>query len=506
MKKLYTILLITAAGFILPHSGYAQERVSDVRVVVLDVSRQKDSIQADLDIVITGRTVARREQLRLYPAIKYGANETVFAPMAVNGKVKDKLLARSRVLAGYDNSLYASVRTGGRNFSKTVRYSGRVKAEPWMENAHVVLIQEVSNCRGDYRRTALEVIAPRIRNMEKPVLDAVYSPHVPFIQPPHEAVKSRAASGEANIVYTSGNAEIKPSLGDNYAELSKIQRSIDEVRNLPGAQIKAVSISSYASPEGGWESNQRLSERRAASLTEWVRLNTSLHGTDLSARGYGEDWMRFGEMMEKDRGLGYADREYVLSVMNSYESPDAKESRLRRHNGGQTFRYLLNNVFPPLRRSEYRIEYTLPEYSLERSREIYRTHPQSLSLKELYALANEHAPGSPEFVGIIDHAAKLFPDEKIARLNMAAANLSSGNTDRAREILAGMENEPDAQIYFGILAAKGNDLDAAEVCFRKALAAGNPDAAGQLEYLAGYRKKYDAWQSELRQGHSYGKE
>lgn len=510
MKRTANIFVILTAGLILSTAPatmcMAVKKGSDVKVKVVDVTQHKDSINAELEIAITGRTVAKREQLRLYPAIKYGENETLFTPVAVNGKIKDKLLRRKQVLAGYNDETYASIRSGCKPVNETIKYKGSIPAEEWMKDACVGLVHEKSNCRGEYDRVYFEVIAPNICRPQKPTLEAVYSPVIPFIKPPREEIKSRAAAGEANIVYTVGNAEIKPALGDNYNELTKIQHSIDKVKTLPGAQIKVISISSYASPEGKWESNRQLSERRAASLTEWVRRNNNIYGIDFSARGYGEDWERLGEMVEKDAYLTRTDKEYVMALVNGSEHYDARESRLKRYNEGQTYRYLLNAVFPTLRRSAYRIEYTLPEYTLERSREIYRTHPQSLSLQELYALAGEHEPGSEQFVEILDNAARLFPGEKTARLNMAAANLSSGNTTKAREILNGLENEPDALIYFGILAAKEGDLDSAEAYFRKAERNG-VNAAQQLRYLGEYRTEYETYRAELKKWQStYGLE
>lgn len=508
MKKIYAILLTLAAGYAIAAAAVtdcrAQQKVSDVRVTVLDASLLKDSIHVELEIGITGRTVSKREQLRLYPALKYGTNEQKFLPVAVNGRIKDRLLDRRRVLGGPADDVYASLRSSGRGFRETVRYSATVPAQPWMKDAGVVLIQEISDCRGGFHRLSMEVLVPAIRRMEKPVFDLAYSPDIPFMVPPREEVKSRAASGEAMVVYTVGNAEIKPALGNNYAELAKIQRSIDEVRQLPGARISGVTIASYASPEGGSTSNQQLSERRAASLVNWVGRTGNLYGINLTARGYGEDWKRFAEMVEKDLVLTYPEQQEVLSIINSWESPDAKESRLRRMNGGRTFRYLLNSVFPPLRRSEYRIEYTLPEYTLEGSREIYKTHPQTLSLQELYALANEHEPGSPQFVEILNNAARLFPGDKVARLNMAAANLSSDNTSTARGILKGMEDEPDAWIYLGIASAKEGDLDTAASYLKKAAHAGKPEAAAQLRYYEDYRARYDAYMLELREWDAHG--
>ena len=60
------VLLMIAPVFV-----GAQQKVSDVRVVVRDVRQERDSIRALLEIEVIGVSVAPREQMYLYPVLRY---------------------------------------------------------------------------------------------------------------------------------------------------------------------------------------------------------------------------------------------------------------------------------------------------------------------------------------------------------------------------------------------------------------------------------------------------
>lgn len=181
--------------------------------------------------------------------------------------------------------------------------------------------QERRNCRCEFHHLSMEMIAEGIRFIEKPER-GIYDLPVTIPVPPREEIKYRSESGEALIIYTVGNAEIKPALGDNRAELDKIRRSLENVKTLQGVKINSMTISSYASPEGGWRYNFDLSERRAASLLGWLRRNHDLPGMALSARGFGEDWTGFEALLREDTGMADAEKESIFRMMEETDDPD----------------------------------------------------------------------------------------------------------------------------------------------------------------------------------------
>ena len=122
-------------------------------------------------------------------------------------------------------------------------------------------------------------------------------------------------------------------------------------------------------------------------------------------------------------------RSEVLAIIDSSDDPDRKEAKLRALGGGAAFRYVLKDIFPSLRRSEYKIDYTVREFTVDEGREIIKTRPQQLSLGEMFAVANSYEIGSDEYNNVFDIAVRMFPNDPVANLN--AANIAMGKGDYA---------------------------------------------------------------------------
>lgn len=490
------------------HQVRPEHEISDVEVVVRDVRQEKDSIRAILDIDILGATVAPREQLYLFPVIRSGRTERRMPPVVLYGSIQAAVVRRAKVLSGdAGEDAFASFTVKRRkHFHERIAYSATIPIEGWMKDASVAMVQERGNCRCELHRTGIEIIANRIRFTDKPERSTVYNLPVKIPVPPREEIKTRSESGEAQIIYTVGNADIKPQLAGNQSELDKIRRSIEEIRRLQGVTINSVTISSYASPEGTWQSNQSLSERRAASLTAWIRRNYDLAGIALTSRGYGEDWERLGELVGEAPTLSDSERQDVLAIIDRADLRDGREKLLLQYRGGRIYRYLLTNIYPQLRRSAYRIAYTIPEYSIETIREVWKIHPGALSLYEFYLLAGEHEPGSAQFKDVITAAAKVYPDEKINRIAMAVFGYELDDVQSAFGYLRGLEDDPDAWLCLAALHARNCELDKAAEYARRAAAAGNPQAAEYLRLIEQYEEEENAYREKLEEWKAYGVE
>ena len=497
-------LLAGIVLFALPATSNAQQKKSDVRVVVHDVWQKRDSIYAALDIEIIGMSVSPREQMYLFPVIRYGMNERKMLPIVVRGKKQQAVVNRTEKLSGIKEPVYASFTTKGRKlFHEKIFYNSAIPIETWMKDANVAMVQERENCQCDFNRLSMEIIADSIRFIKKPERIVIYELPVKTPVPPREEIKNRAETGEAMIIYRVGNADINPALANNQEELNKIRRSIEDISKAPGVKINSVSISSYASPEGNWQSNLNLSERRAASLTGWLRRNYDMAGIALSSRGYGEDWEGLEKLVKKDPVMSESEKEYSIGIIAGTGIFDGRERQLMQYNSGRTYRYMLSTLFPQLRRSSYRIDFTVPEYSLETIKNVFKTNPNMLSLYEFYLLANEYEPDSPQFREIIEKAAIMYPNEKINRIAMAMFSYLGKNIPAALKFLEGLENDPETWLYFSAFYARNGDLKKAEKYAQKATDAGNPDATEHLLMIENYKRDEHEYQRHLEEWKTY---
>lgn len=295
-----------------------------------------------------------------------------------------------------------------------------------------------------------------------------------FITPEAEAVKHREEAGRAYLDFAVGRSEIVPGFKDNASELDKIYRLIETVKNNPDATITGITITGYASPEGGYRSNLALSEKRAVALKNRLKALYGFPESCFNATGLGEDWAMLDTLVSRS----YLEDKYaVLEIIRGGDGFDAKERRLKSLYGGAPYREMLASMYPRLRRSDYRLHYTVLPFTVEKGKEVLRTNPSTLSLNEMFLIANTYAPGSDAFNGVFETAARIFPGDDTANLNAAASALARKDAVSARRYLSRVTGRNGA--YWnnaGILACMEGDTGKAAEYFARARAAGNGEA------------------------------
>lgn len=106
----------------------------------------------------------------------------------------------------------------------------------------------------------------------------------------------------------------------------------------------------------------------------------------------------------------------------------------------EDYQFLLKNVYPGLRHSDYVVQYVVRTYtSAEEIRRIMKTQPQKLSLRELYLATRDLEPGSDEYNETFEIAVRMFPGDEVANLNAANAAMAKGDLKGAAVIWIKLE-------------------------------------------------------------------
>ena len=168
---------------------------------------------------------------------------------------------------------------------------------------------------------------------------------------------------------------------------------------------------------------------------------------------------------------------------------DAKEKRIARLVGPETYRFLLNECYPALRHSDYTVAYTVRGFNLDEAKEIINTHPQQLSLQEIFNVAQTYEQGSEEFNHAFQVAALMFPNDPTANLNAAAMEIQRGGdlTIAKKYLTKADANEGATQNNLGVIALIEGDLDTAQQYFTRAKEAGVSEAEANLQEVAKQR-------------------
>lgn len=442
------------------------------------LKQQGSEVVLDMAVKVNPKAISSHRSLTLIPVLKSATNRMEFPVIVLNGKNKQKVFDRALDLNNYtpDNQTFAVVGVSKRE-TVSIQYRAAVPFEPWMEDAHLDLEQDLCACDGYSQEFSLDLLAP---DVELVFVPNEINPAITIIVPEAEAVKNRNEFGQAFLDFEVGKSAILPKFRTNQQELEKIHKMIEGVKNDPNSTISQIVIKGYASPEGPFKLNENLSKSRAEALSVYLKSQYGLKNIPIKVEWYGEDWNGLKQAVEAS---SLSHKQAILDIINSNVSPDTKDQRLKNLSGGTVYKELLHTYYPPLRRSDYRIDYVVKAFTVEEGIVILSTRPQQLSLNEMYLIANTYPKGSDAFNNVFDTAVLMFPEDPVANINAGAIAISKKDYRKAHRLLDKLKDNPDAWNNMGVLFMQEGDLESAEAFFIKAKQKGHKDAIVNLEQL-----------------------
>jgi hypothetical protein len=272
----------------------------------------------------------------------------------------------------------------------------------------------------------------------------------------------------------------------NPVELMKIHNSVNLVKNDSDVTIRKMTIEGFASPEGPNSNNVRLSDERTNALKQYLLASNIAKGIRIEARGGGENWQGFMQYLRENTAI--PQHSQLLSIASSSLSADEKEQRMRSE-APVGFSYVLKNVFPALRCTNYTVEYTVRPFTVEESEVVFETRPINLNLNEIYKLADKYANNETKYYSIIRKAYLLYPQDSYINLTMAYLSIKKGEADEAAEYLSKVNACPEKTMNEGLVAYLNGDLEKAISLVEQAQRQGLPEAAKQIEEFKKISKK-----------------
>lgn len=478
MKKvIYLILLATLPGL----KSQAQSVVvykDQVRIENQSVTRSDDNrLTISMDIIMQeNMKVSSNRSAILTPILESNGVTKELPPVVVYGRRRELVNERNNDVP---EDAFAVIRRK-RNKEQTVNYLVQLPYEAWMQKANLVMDADLCGCRDLVEAETLDPITT-LNILHK------LQPAIAYIAPKAEDIKRRAVEGRAFLDYPVNKTVIYPEYRRNQVELAKIRATIDTIRADQNISITGIRMDGYASPEGNYANNDRLAKGRTQALLNYVRKLYDFPDDLLTMTSTPEDWAGFRKFVENST---LPQKEEILQIIDLDEQDmDAKEHRIARFVGTDTYRFLLNECYPALRHSDYVVAYTVRGFSVDETRELIHTRPQQLSLQEIYNLAQTYEPGSEEFNYAFQVAAVMFPDDPTANLNAAAMEIQrGGELAAAKKYLEKADpNVGETMNNLGIIALMENDLNTAEKYFNRAKEAGIQAAEQNLVEVAKQR-------------------
>ena len=483
MKKILPLLLIIFTLGCFTVNTTAQNTVSNKQlaegqIVVEQVAVDKvnEQIVVGLNFNLNNLKIKSNRFMAFTPVIagQDGEHE-VLQPIVISGRRQHIIFERG------GNREYSNGMEVRRYNSKPqqIDYIQSASYQPWMAGGKLVIIEDLCGCGKIYSNTA-DVVAML------PYYD--YYPEegivIALISPEVQAQKIRKEEGSAYLDFPVNQTTIYPDFRRNPIELQKILNIINLVKQDSFTTITSIDIHGYASPEGSYQNNERLAAGRALALKEYVRKQYDFPESIFHVASTPEHWAGL-RVFVQDSDL--TDKNDILAIIDSNLSPDAKDQAIKTKYPA-TYRFMLDNWYPALRHSDYVVNYTVRSFSLEEAVDLIFVRPQLLSLQEMFMVAESLPKDSQKYIDVFETAARLYPSDPTANLNVAIAAINRKDLKTAERYLQNAGDSMQAIHARGVLLLQQGQLDAAQPLLEQAASAGIPEATINLAILQEIRR------------------
>ena len=462
--------------------AYAQEYSSRVGVSNLQINLEGDDVVMDMDLDFSMVDAQFTETKKYTLEIVSGSNYILIPVATLLGRTWFYHYARQ---SRSNEPFTAEERTWYyKDAPRPYHFVCSTPYREWLGEARLRINVEEGGCcgkegelkNGAFLRSArFPVPEPEPVEPAKPV----FKPQYIYVLPPAETtVKQRDVSGEAYVVFASGKTDVDPLFNDNAIELEKIHATIDSVRADADVTITSVVLRGFSSPDGSYATNEKLAIARTKAIKDYVCSLDSLSEDIFKAEAVAENWEGLRVAVEEQE---ISAKDKILAIIDSDATPDKKEARIKSNYPAQ-WKYLVTEVFPLLRRTDYRVSYTVKSYTTtEDARRIMHSQPDKLSITEFFLAAQGYTMGTWEFDEVFKIAARVYPDDDVVNINAANASMSLGNLDAAERYLTRTGDGAVARYTKGVLCALQGDWEGAVMFFTSAKASGVPEADDALE-------------------------
>src|SRR4030042_5894341 len=333
MKKIRSsFILILAAAFLASCSGLnkMKKEAGDIKYEV--TPKVLEAHGGLVNVTIKGafpeKYFNKKATLEVTPVLTYAGGETAFDKVQV--LQGEKVTANNKVITY----------TGG-----YFTYTSAIPYKEAMKKSELVLRTKASikdkSLDFDPFKLADGVIATSTL-VEKHARAIYMKDNYVRIIPETKMADINYVINQANI----RNSELKAE------DITLLKEYISLVSANPNRQLKGAVISSYASPDGKFDENEKLSVKRGTTADKFIKKEFDKIEA-AKAEGFfnslttAEDWDGFKTEVENST---IQDKDLILRVLSMYSDPEVREKEIK--NMSSAFEALKTDVLPTLRRSK----------------------------------------------------------------------------------------------------------------------------------------------------------
>lgn len=446
----------------------------DISLEVGDFRKDGDKLVLNYRVRISPNSIGPEQGLRLRPVLQAGDSVLFLPETTILGSNKQKVLSRS------------GQGTAGRFIPSSLKndtllaYHINIPYAAWMDSSRLVLEQQYRGYRGKNTLVSY-VLKDKVHpDIASKVSNLRLSPSVAFIMP-HKQEKRRTFEGTVYLDFPGWRSMTASGYRNNSGDLLKADDNFRCLSSNPDITLHGVCIKGYASPDGSYAMNEHLSGKRADIFKKYLQNKFGLDDKLFTVTSIAEDWDGLAEFV---RASDMPQKDKIQEIISTTGIHQGREATLMLVDKGEPYRRMLTEIFPRLRRVEYRINYSFKDYDMQEASALLERHPGNLSHYELYKLALNYGKGSEPFNELVGQTIPLYyTEDATANNNAAALMIQDRNPVAARRYLEKAGDSAAAVNNMGAVFLLEGNTARAEEYFSKAQALGSPEATGNLEKI-----------------------
>ena len=447
---LSTIAVTAQTTIVLTGDKKGETRVTATNIQVASTDNRT---MLSLDFILDSLRVSSNRYRAFTPVIvsKDQSQRQRMKTLIVSGRTQDIVFERDGIDPFYVDN-YVKVRRYN-DTPQTYSYTDAVERQPWHRNADIIVECDLCGCADQKNLEQAQLYT--LKDLDPYELIALAN------VVPAPTKKERNLHGSAYITFVVNKWEMKPDYMNNRAEIRKITDTLDVMVKDPNVSVREIKIHGYASPESPYDHNLMLATNRAQSLTDYVRRLYNLPANVFAkAKATAENWegLRAAVVDMDETILPHKQQimvtiDKVLGDLKNHVTNQVDRDELSiRSKYPDEYRYLLQNVYPGLRRSDYDISFNFSDFTLEQAKQIYKTKPYQLSLREMWDVANTYEPYSNEYNKVMQTAVNIYPDAPEALVNLANVAIRQKDLLKAESLLERAGDSGEAQNARAVIA------------------------------------------------------
>lgn len=233
----------------------------------------------------------------------------------------------------------------------------------------------------------------------------------------------------ADINYAINQATIR-SAELKGEDVKLLKEYISTVSTDSSKQLKGAVVSSYASPDGKYDENEKLSGKRGTAADklfkkEFDKIEAAKSEGFFNSLTTAEDWDGFKTEVENST---LQDKDLILRVLSMYSDPEVREKEIK--NMSSAFEALKADILPKLRRSKMMVNVDNIGRTDEQILAQAKSDPKVLNLEEILH-AGILATDSNDKLAFFKAAAENDPKCVRAQNNIGCVLLEQGKADEA---------------------------------------------------------------------------